>query len=285
MTKVVEGLAVQPSSTFTMARIERDREAALRKYKHDRDTTALERTMTRLDDEEREAQSATQVISAPEAVAWLRDLPALWAAADDSGRRLLTEALFEKVEVLGVKSVIDPPDTRGRFPRLERGVRLHAAAHPGGDGCVRKRYGWSGREGSRQLGPASVPAAIQARERDGAFEDVAGRRAVRVVTERQRPTRRELEVLRAYIRAGSVAAAAYPVEAAVSRPPGPPRTRHRPRQPWSVFSSPNMAPCGSFTIAKRPPGMGDGATVSVAPNSMAFVNAASTSGTLKYTIQ
>ena len=57
------------------------------------------------------------------------------------------------------------------------------------------------------------------------------------------------------------------------------------RQPWSVFSSPNMAPWGSFTIAKRPPGMGDGATISVAPNSMAFVNAASTSGTLKYTIQ
>ena len=29
-------------------------------------------------------------------------LPALWHAADDSGRRLLTGALFEKVEVLGV---------------------------------------------------------------------------------------------------------------------------------------------------------------------------------------
>jgi DNA-binding NarL/FixJ family response regulator len=38
---------------------------------------------------------------------------------------------------------------------------------------------------------------------------VADRRAEGVVRERQRPTRRQLEVLRAYIRAGSVAAAAY----------------------------------------------------------------------------
>jgi DNA-binding NarL/FixJ family response regulator len=38
---------------------------------------------------------------------------------------------------------------------------------------------------------------------------VACRRAEGVVTERQRPTRRQLEVLRAYIRAGFVEAAAY----------------------------------------------------------------------------
>ncbi len=34
---------------------------------------------------------------------------ALWAAADDSGRRLLTEAFFETVEVLGVQSVTIHP--------------------------------------------------------------------------------------------------------------------------------------------------------------------------------
>ena len=53
---------------------------------------------------------------APPAV-WLRDPPSLWAAADDSGRRLLTEALFKKVEVLGVESVTIYPtpeaDARG----------------------------------------------------------------------------------------------------------------------------------------------------------------------------
>jgi hypothetical protein len=49
------------------------------------------------------------VVEPSEALAWLRDLPALWAAADDSGRRLPTEALFEKVEVLGVQSVTIHP--------------------------------------------------------------------------------------------------------------------------------------------------------------------------------
>ncbi len=39
-----------------------------------------------------------------------RDLPALWAAGHDTGRRLLTEALFEKVAVLGVDSVTHLPD-------------------------------------------------------------------------------------------------------------------------------------------------------------------------------
>jgi len=53
--------------------------------------------------------ATTKVVSAAEAVAWLHDLPALWTATDDSGRRLLTEALFEKVEVLGVKSVTIHP--------------------------------------------------------------------------------------------------------------------------------------------------------------------------------
>lgn len=148
MTKVVDGLAVRPSSTFTMARIERDREAALRKYKQDRDTTALERTMMRLDDEEREAQAATQVISAEDAVGWLQDLPALWDAADDSGRRLLTEALFEKVEVLGVKSVtIHPRPT----PMPTAGARRSAPCRSSSRWrwLRTQEYGWSGREVSR----------------------------------------------------------------------------------------------------------------------------------------
>ena len=63
----------------------------------------------RLDAEEAEAKASTQVVEPAEALAWLRDLPALWSAADDSGRRLLTEALFEKVEVLGVQSVTIHP--------------------------------------------------------------------------------------------------------------------------------------------------------------------------------
>jgi hypothetical protein len=70
---------------------------------------------------DREAQASTQVISAEEATAWLPNLPALWEAADDSGRRLLTEAPFEKVEVQGVESVtIRMVEARGLAPTLSR---------------------------------------------------------------------------------------------------------------------------------------------------------------------
>ena len=109
MTQVVDGLNTHPDTTFALARIERDRDAALRRYRQDGDSVALDASWARLDAEEREAQTSTQVISAEEATAWLQDLPALWEAADDSGRRLLTEALFEKVEVLGVQSVTIHP--------------------------------------------------------------------------------------------------------------------------------------------------------------------------------
>ena len=109
MTKFVAGLNTHPDTTFTIARIERDRTAAADRFVRDRDTTALEQAMSRLDAEEASAKASTKVVSAAEAVAWLHDLPALWAAADDSGRRLLTEAIFEKVEVLGVQSVTIHP--------------------------------------------------------------------------------------------------------------------------------------------------------------------------------
>jgi hypothetical protein len=65
--------------------------------------------MANLDAEETAARASSKVVSAAEAVAWLPDLPALREAADDSGRRLLTEAIFEKVEVLGVQSVTIHP--------------------------------------------------------------------------------------------------------------------------------------------------------------------------------
>ena len=103
------GLAIYPDTTFAIARIRRDRKTAADKYLEDRDTRALEQTMARLDAEEAEAKASTRVVEPSEALAWLRDLPALWEAADDSGRRLLTEALFEKVEVLGVQSVTIHP--------------------------------------------------------------------------------------------------------------------------------------------------------------------------------
>jgi hypothetical protein len=79
------------------------------RYLRDRDLATLEQSMALLDGEETEAKATTRVMEPSEALEWLRDLPALWAAAEDSGRRLLTEALFEKVEVLGVQSVTIHP--------------------------------------------------------------------------------------------------------------------------------------------------------------------------------
>jgi len=73
---------------------------------------ALERkteAMARLDAEEAEANASTRVIEPSEALGWLRDLPALWTSADDSGRRLLTETPFEKVKALAVQSVTIHP--------------------------------------------------------------------------------------------------------------------------------------------------------------------------------
>jgi len=84
--------------------------------------------MGHLDAEEANARGTTKVVTAADAVAWLHDLPALWAAADDSGRRLQTEALFEKVEVLGVPVGDHPPDVRSRRSRLVGGPRIHGVA-------------------------------------------------------------------------------------------------------------------------------------------------------------
>jgi hypothetical protein len=109
LTQVMGSLTAHPNNTFAIARIHRERDAALARYLGNRDTRALEQTMGRLDADEAEAKASTRVVEPLEALEWLRDLPALWAAADDSGRHLLTEALFEKIEVLGVQSVAIHP--------------------------------------------------------------------------------------------------------------------------------------------------------------------------------
>ena len=72
MTQVVAGLDTCPDTTFTIARIERDREAALAAYRRDRDIHALGQTMEHLDAEEASARASTQVVSPAEAIAWLQ---------------------------------------------------------------------------------------------------------------------------------------------------------------------------------------------------------------------
>ena len=88
---VGERTAIDDPSLHHVCRcpIQHERDAALTRYLHDRDTRALEQAMARLDAEEAEERASTQAAGPSEALEWLRDLPALWEAADDSGRRLL----------------------------------------------------------------------------------------------------------------------------------------------------------------------------------------------------
>jgi hypothetical protein len=84
--------------------------------------------MSHLDAEETAARErAVDGPSAAEAVAYLHDLPKLWDEADGSGRKLLAEALFERVEVLGTRKVhIRPSASAMRYGWADawRGVRL-----------------------------------------------------------------------------------------------------------------------------------------------------------------
>ena len=88
-------------------RIERERDRALARYKRTRDPAELEATMRRLDAEEQAARQsvARAPLSAAEVVAYLRDLPRLWADGQPAQRRALAEALFARVRALGIRRI------------------------------------------------------------------------------------------------------------------------------------------------------------------------------------
>ena len=108
LTRVV-GLVTAPPATpdrLALARIERERDAALGQYRHDRDSSALDRTMTRLDREEAEARQLHQVDGVPAdvAVRYLRELATTWRKADGGpGRRMLAESLFSRIDAAGFR--------------------------------------------------------------------------------------------------------------------------------------------------------------------------------------
>jgi hypothetical protein len=105
----VVGLVTSPPSSpdrLALARIERDRDAALALYRRDRDSAALDRRMACLDAEEMEARRPVQPdgIPAEVAVGYLRDLATTWRKAEGGpGRRMLAEALFERIDALGFR--------------------------------------------------------------------------------------------------------------------------------------------------------------------------------------
>jgi len=101
-----------------------------------RDGNALATTFARLDAEEEEAKSnADGAPTAAQALAWLQDLPALWASADASGRRLLAEAVFERIDVLGIACAEITPtpeaESRGRSDASGEPVVLSAKVKTG----------------------------------------------------------------------------------------------------------------------------------------------------------
>ena len=105
---VIERLAEDESAPdpVALARIERDRENAMARYRRDRDTGALEAAMRALDQQEAQARAVhADGLTPEEAVESLRELPQLWDDAEPSGRKLLAEALFERIDVLGARKV------------------------------------------------------------------------------------------------------------------------------------------------------------------------------------
>lgn len=104
LVRIVEATRAPEVDRLALARIGRERDAAMARYRRDRDAAALEATMAMLDAQEREAREATPApgLSSAEVVEYLRDLPRLWDDAPDS-RRGLAETLFERIEVLGLR--------------------------------------------------------------------------------------------------------------------------------------------------------------------------------------
>lgn len=91
-----------------LARIAREREQAMGRYLRDRDTTVLDATMRRLDAEEARARQPREEDGVPAEVAvrYLQALPETWAKArGGTGRQLVADALFERIEVLGLQQV------------------------------------------------------------------------------------------------------------------------------------------------------------------------------------
>lgn len=90
----------------TLSRIHRDMDCVRRQLEVDLDPVAFTASMTRLREEELAAKAVNR--SAPtseEARSYLTDLPRLWEASGPDERKLLANALFERVDVLGVERV------------------------------------------------------------------------------------------------------------------------------------------------------------------------------------
>lgn len=100
---VVGELATPSEDSLALARIARERDAALGRYLADRDAGRLEASMRRLDAEEAMAREPVgHGVDPAEVVEALRNLPALWRDAP-AARPHLAAQLFRRIEVLGFR--------------------------------------------------------------------------------------------------------------------------------------------------------------------------------------
>ena len=122
---------------LALTRITRERDQAALRFARDRDMGRLEGTMARLD-----AEAAAAVVrpsrtpTAAKALAYLEELPRLWAKTSDAGRHAIAEATFERIDVLGV--------TDCTFTLTAR-AKAHGWDAAFGAGIVRVQEGQSGR--------------------------------------------------------------------------------------------------------------------------------------------
>ena len=101
---------------FTMMRVARDREAATARYLHDRDMTALQRAMERLDTDEEEARARPrEVVTAALARHYLSNLAELWRDTQPEGRRAIAEAAFDRIDALGPDLIVHPSAEAERY--------------------------------------------------------------------------------------------------------------------------------------------------------------------------
>ena len=118
-----------------LAVIERERQAALRRYLSDRDASALDSTMSRLDQEAAEATTpSSRRPTAHEVIEELQDLCGLYLTAQPETQRRIAQSLLERIEVSGV-------DDAWLHPSDEAVSRGWSAAFTGGFRCSISQYG------------------------------------------------------------------------------------------------------------------------------------------------
>ncbi len=120
---------------LTLTGIEKERDAAIRRYRADRDLMSLEATMRRLDQEEADARDRPgETPPRGEVVAALQDLCGLYLTAQPETQRRIVQSLVEKVEVSGVNEV-------WLYPSEEAVSRGWGAAFTGEFRCSIGQYG------------------------------------------------------------------------------------------------------------------------------------------------